>query len=559
MTSKKLQHLILRCFASLILFLTIASNLCRGQTNAPAPLSPAAQEAVEKGITAAKLPDYPLAISCFEEARKLAPEAPVIYLNLGLAESKIPGRELRAMAWFGAYLAAYSDAPNAAAVKEQIAVLDEKNQTAVSRLLTTVQDAADKIAGDSRSEKLASVTQLWLDFGDIAAARRTAALIRGKSKDDKETRSKAEAHIAAANGDFEGARKVVASELAGCRDRIFLIWFAKQQVATGNLAGAKKTLADAAKIACDFNPDPSVFHGLQAGWARIAQIQVGMVDEQIEAGDIAGANKIADQIISKKGQNVSSYKSSTLANIALAHAKNGAIASVKKSLVAAEAAAGLIEIDDDFNRDQRDQVHRSITKAQAMVGDMAEAQKVADSIEDGWIRAEAIEDIAVAQAKAGDSVAANNQIASAQKTIDRILKPKERSSALIELAEVQLNIGDKPGAKATTVAAQAAADTISSDDDKRAALASIVNLRLKLGPSSSAVPWLKNLDDDSKYDECPLNSAPVLDLTGYLKSLPTDNPDQIFDGVFDAAKQITSARQVITKMLKQQAQPPAKP
>lgn len=88
--------------------------------SAPAPLPPAAQEAVNKGIIAAKVPDYLLAIRHFEEARKLAPDAPVVYLNMGLAESRIPGRELRAMAWFGAYLAAYPDAPNAAAVKEQI-------------------------------------------------------------------------------------------------------------------------------------------------------------------------------------------------------------------------------------------------------------------------------------------------------------------------------------------------------------------------------------------------------------------------------------------------------
>lgn len=71
---------------------------------------------------------YLLAVRFFEEARKLAPEAPVIYLNLGLAESRIPGRELRAIAWFGAYLAANPTAPNAAAVKEQIAVLDVKTK-----------------------------------------------------------------------------------------------------------------------------------------------------------------------------------------------------------------------------------------------------------------------------------------------------------------------------------------------------------------------------------------------------------------------------------------------
>ena len=91
------------------------------------------------------MPDYPLAVHYFEAARKAAPEAPVVFLNLGIAESKMPGRELRAIAWFGAYLAAYPDAANAAAVREQIAALDVRNQSNVSRLIKTMQEAADLI------------------------------------------------------------------------------------------------------------------------------------------------------------------------------------------------------------------------------------------------------------------------------------------------------------------------------------------------------------------------------------------------------------------------------
>ena len=101
------------CFSLSLPFAALA------QTTAPTALPPAAQEALNKGIIAAKVPDYPLAIRYFEEARKLAPAAPVIFMNLGIAESKMPGRELRAIAWFGAYLAAVPDAPNAAAVKDR--------------------------------------------------------------------------------------------------------------------------------------------------------------------------------------------------------------------------------------------------------------------------------------------------------------------------------------------------------------------------------------------------------------------------------------------------------
>src|SRR5262245_48478893 len=74
-------------------------------------LPPEAQEAFDKGVIAAKQKDYQVAIRFFQEARTLAPDAREIFFNLGLAESKIPGHELRAICWFGAYLAANPNVP----------------------------------------------------------------------------------------------------------------------------------------------------------------------------------------------------------------------------------------------------------------------------------------------------------------------------------------------------------------------------------------------------------------------------------------------------------------
>src|SRR6266481_5350461 len=161
--------------AALISFFVFVPNAGWGQAGAPAvapaPLPSAAQEALNKGIIAAKVPDYLLAIRYFEEARKLAPTASVIFMNLGIAESKMPGRELRAIAWFGAYLAASPDAPNAAAVKEQIAVLEVRNQSNVSRLIKALQDAAHQ---SDRRHDLDQVAELWAKAGDISAALKIA-------------------------------------------------------------------------------------------------------------------------------------------------------------------------------------------------------------------------------------------------------------------------------------------------------------------------------------------------------------------------------------------------
>ena len=102
-------------------------------TPSRADLPPDAQAAVDKGILAAKdAQDYLLAIRYFQDVRKIAPGEPDIYYKLGVAESNIPGRELRAICWLEAYLAVDPTVPNAAAVKKQIDILDVKSQSRAS-------------------------------------------------------------------------------------------------------------------------------------------------------------------------------------------------------------------------------------------------------------------------------------------------------------------------------------------------------------------------------------------------------------------------------------------
>jgi hypothetical protein len=132
-------------------------------------LPPDAQDAIDKGIIAAKNQDYLLAIRYFEDARKIAPNSPEIFYNLGLAESQIPGRELRAICWFGAFLTAEPNSPKAAAIKEQIKVLDVKSQSNISRLLQSAQDVATKsrLNGDDLNFALERIAELYIDSGDL--------------------------------------------------------------------------------------------------------------------------------------------------------------------------------------------------------------------------------------------------------------------------------------------------------------------------------------------------------------------------------------------------------
>ena len=228
-----------------------------------AQLPPRAQEALDKGIIAAKVSDYRLAIHYFEQARKTAPQAPVLYLNLGLAESKIPGRDLRAIAWFGAYLAAQPQAPNAAAVKEQIVVLEVRSESDLLRLMGASLDAA----------------------------RQLSAVL------DSELRRSGSNSLA-----IGGQQHTLVSSLAS---------LAKAQMEIGHLASAHDTLLQARGVTeLIQSPDwKSPALGLVAGR------QAGLVEAQLKAEDFSGARKTAD------GIRDDGWKGTALRAVALSHVR----------------------------------------------------------------------------------------------------------------------------------------------------------------------------------------------------------------------------------------------
>jgi tetratricopeptide (TPR) repeat protein len=503
----------------------------------PAPLQPAAQEALNKGIIAAKVPDYLLAIRYFEEARKLAPQAPVIYLNLGLAESKIPGRELRAMAWFGAYLAAYPDAPNAAAVKEQIAVLDVKSQSNISRFLKTLQDTAsanydkDLIGGDQMFY-FSKIAVLWVKAGDVSAALRTADLYSPINKSNKRDAWMNIARTQAEAGDSRGALKT--ADLIQDQDAFYKSWaqrsIAEVQIKNGDRAGAQKTLVLAVKMTDLFDNPES--YGADNKSRSLKEIALA----QIEAGDRAGA---------------------------------------KTTLASALRTAGFIK-----EAKARSDAQTAIAAAQIKTGDMAGAKaalasalKSADLIQEPSNKAIAQAAIALAQTEAGDMTGARATLAAAQNSVDLVKEEKYKSIPQHRIVEALAKLGD-------TEDAQKIAEHVQNIDYKRDALRLIANAKAKAkekagmtsavnstSPSASDTHaknrpvltvsvWLKKLDDGDKRNECALNTGPFLDLAGYLKSLPSsDDPPGVFKSLHETAEKIVNAQNVIAGMLKQQAKP----
>jgi tetratricopeptide (TPR) repeat protein len=167
--------------------LMMAVFLVSAALPASGQLTSEAQQAIQKGKDAAQQKDYLSAIRYFEQARVAAPNAPEIYGYLGLAESKIGGRELRAVAWYGAYLAANPRAGNAAAVNSAIAELLKTSENNISLLMKTwetaaanMPDSADRgphTDGYRRDFCWMDVGQWYASYGNIEDARRIANAI----------------------------------------------------------------------------------------------------------------------------------------------------------------------------------------------------------------------------------------------------------------------------------------------------------------------------------------------------------------------------------------------
>lgn len=162
----------LRTITLAFLLATTIVGTAQAQRVFSEPLPPEAQASFDKGVIAAKQQDYLLAIRYFQEARKVAPDAPELFYNLGLAESKIPGRELRSMAWFGAYLAADPNAPNAAAIKNAINELEVKSQSNIRHYIDALKVIAPTLRTENRGVAVDQIAFLCAAAGDGAEAER---------------------------------------------------------------------------------------------------------------------------------------------------------------------------------------------------------------------------------------------------------------------------------------------------------------------------------------------------------------------------------------------------
>jgi hypothetical protein len=139
-----------------------------------AEVPPEAQPTFNKGVLAAHQQEWNVAFKSFMDAHKFFRGSPEINYNLGLTESKIPGRELRAIAWLAAYLAADPNAPNASAVKTEILALLIKNEGNNDRFVEVAKQAAEQVPeeeqANGKEHALSEIYLLYVHEGEEAKA-----------------------------------------------------------------------------------------------------------------------------------------------------------------------------------------------------------------------------------------------------------------------------------------------------------------------------------------------------------------------------------------------------
>jgi tetratricopeptide (TPR) repeat protein len=383
--ARQMLRTAIRWLAALVLVVSVAGAGLAAQGGTS--LSPEARQAMEKGLAAANSKDYRLAIRHFEEARKIAPYAPELLFNLGLAESRTPGRELAAMVWLKAYLAADPEAAGAQKVQNLCSQLDATAEGTIKKLIDLEIEMLGRLPESGwRHISFSWMVTYRLHLRDLAGARQTAELM-GNAKGGGYYKI---AQYQAENGDVEGALKT--AEIASDKGYLYQS-IAMDQARMGDVAGTLRTM----ELARRFGRDD--FTTVMEALARRSDVDGAMkVAEaagikspaflisraQAKKGDVKGAMQTAERGGFGKEPGVCT-------DIAEAQAKKGDL-------------QGALQTAERGGLTRESEVYGYIAAAQATNGDIKTALQTAEKVRESerYARQVAYRGIAFAQALKGD-------------------------------------------------------------------------------------------------------------------------------------------------------------
>lgn len=436
--------------------ISLATGLYSMSPLVRADIPPAAQEAVNKGLLAAKEQEWEIAIASFEEARKVAPDAPELFGYLGTAESKIPGRELRAIAWLGAYLAANPRAANASAVKEAIAGLQIKVEGNITRMVKLVEDADALIpdtpvraveglggqhyttsSDDDREKGLYWAAELWGRAGKPDEALRVVNRVGHGHKDNQLLQLLVRAQLV---GGFLGDAKQTAALI----DDGFYWFESAQEIAiaeakSGDISAGRSTLS-------------AVVRRVEQEKAEGRQIWYGdIVETQITMGDLSAAAETARLV-----QDID-YGYVAQRKVAEAKLKSGDIDGTKQALAFArthldqDRAKAFSGKEDPYWRDNRlehiPDRYLEISRLYWEVGLCADARRSLEIAKDAADRLKEADIVGGVQLRVAYAALRFGDLRSTLVAISRIVDPEMKDIAANELVTRQLAAGDISGAR----------------------------------------------------------------------------------------------------------------
>lgn len=406
-------------------------------------------EAMERGLLAAKEKEWVLAIKYFKEAQEKAPLEPKILFNLALASDKTGDRLLFSLAYYRVYLVLAPDAENAKQVATRIRELEVKLEAEAQNFIRKAKEALKQVEVKDSGVCYAGIARAMIGVGDIPGALSFALT----NPLDVYTKGYDFGLIAAAQaqaGNFEDA-KDTARKLASAAtddlarssalDRILGV-VSDGQANKNDFSAAKKTtesisgiatrnycyehIAESQAEAGDFAAAEQTVTFIKDDDDCLSQTYSFIAKAKAEAGDLAGAKKyiqLAKESVVKAAASVyleaSSHDGPRL-KIAIAELAAGEIDAAKKTfdtLTKEEYTIRSYTL--DFNR--------ALALALAKSGKVSEAKKVVSGMSDFYFKAKTYKMIVELQIK-------NKDIPGAQSTVD-IIEPKDIKYAAQGLVE----------------------------------------------------------------------------------------------------------------------------
>lgn len=452
-----------------------------------APLSPQGQSAFNKGVAAADKKDWAEAIKQFTEAQKLDPTSPGVLFNLGLANSEIGGRDVVAICWLEAYLAAAPQAANREQVRKHIKTLEVKVENQIQLLVAGGIRTAALTSSDPRTLGfLATFSFSQMKIGDFAGAKRTADKLPAVEPEVQTTywvtpRWKMYVkigHQQLDDVDVEGARQTFAQAKEACA-RLSL-WrelgeIAALQAQAGDVVEALETLAlvpmarlnyaDCSAVARaqakksgpaaarpTFAKAVAAAMQIKSPESRAEALRV-VADTQIEAGDVDAARKTLLGAVEAAGQ-ISEVTTALqrYSSILEMRIKAGALDEARATLARAVILESAFQYQDFYVMYRRmAQTLKTVKRLDGALELLNQASKSSEKISDPRSLIPAQCEIAKGLAAVGDQEAARHLLALALKATNG-MPPDYRGSPSYYyrlIASAQAAMGERDAARQT--------------------------------------------------------------------------------------------------------------